>query len=204
MQTSIPPGSKGRLTGKEFPFEREGRPIRPWEIPWGRRSMGRGSRRSVASRNRHVPRRKKPKERGGEDEKHPKKSKKEERKGWKLAAVAGGLLTGLLGAVLHTVVARKKLVTRSRNIGDRLLGKPIVETEHATCRMGCRFINKQDVRKALEKGTINDKKSDLKAAPYPKIAFDDGRVRAVFSEYPKETRVVTVIDTETEHICPPC
>lgn len=166
--------------------------------------MRRGTRRHDTSRIRHVSRKKKPKDKGKEGDDGKKRNKKEERKGWKLATVVGGLLTGLVGAVVHTVVARKRLVARSRNVGERLLGKPIVETEHATCRMGCRFINKQDVRKALENGTINDKKSDFKAAPYPKVAFDDGRVRAIFSEYPKETRVVTVIDTETDHICPPC
>lgn len=173
-------------------------------VDWDDERMRRGSRRHDASRNRHVSRRKKPKDKGKDGDDGKKRNKKEERKGWKLATVVGGILTGLVGAVVHTVVARKRLVARSRNVGERLLGKPIVETEHATCRMGCRFINKQDVRKALERGTINDKKSDFKAAPYPKVAFDDGRVRAIFSEYPKETRVVTVIDTETDHICPPC
>lgn len=132
------------------------------------------------------------------------KEKKEERKGWKLLVVTGGLLSGFVGAVLQTVIARKKLVRQSRNIGKRLLEKPLVETEHASCRMSCRFINKKDVRKALEQGTINKKKSDPRAAPHPKIAFDDGRVRAVFSDHPKETRIVTVIDRETDHICPPC
>ena len=70
--------------------------------------------------------------------------------------------------------------------------------------MDCRFVSRADVTATLEKGRLNERHSTPKARPCPRWALDDGRVRAVWAECRDETKLVTVIDTVTDHPCGPC
>lgn len=79
-------------------------------------------------------------------------------------------------------------------------------SNHATCRMQCRKISKEEVKEIMRDGKINYKKSDLKNARCPRYALegitrDDQRVRIVFAQCNEKTVVVTVIDLDTEYVC---
>lgn len=88
-----------------------------------------------------------------------------------------------------------------------------VLTDHAACRMDCRFVSTKHIKHALSHGSINDRKSEPNLRPCPKYVVDDtsevrGKtpksVQVVFSACPTETRVLTVIDTKTNWPCGPC
>jgi len=79
-------------------------------------------------------------------------------------------------------------------------------TEHAKCRMKCRRISQEEVEQIMREGTINYKKSDVKAKPCPAYALEgrtkDGqRVRIVFGQCDYSTKVVTTIDLEKDWEC---
>jgi hypothetical protein len=93
-----------------------------------------------------------------------------------------------------------------RDIGfDRQAGK-LIFTRHARCRMACRHIDESEVQEILEKGTVNDRKSEPAARPDPKYALEgrthDGQqVRIVFAPTNRGMVVITVIDLETDWTC---
>lgn len=79
-------------------------------------------------------------------------------------------------------------------------------TEHARCRMQCRHISQSEVEEIMRKGDINYNKSDLNARPCPAYALegvthDNQRVRIVFGQCDLKTKVITVIDLETDWSC---
>jgi hypothetical protein len=79
-------------------------------------------------------------------------------------------------------------------------------TQHAKCRMDCRKISDAEVREIMEAGTINYRKSNVKGRPCPSYALegrtmDNQRVRIVFGQCDKTTKVITVIDLDTEWTC---
>ena len=79
-------------------------------------------------------------------------------------------------------------------------------TQHAKCRMGCRRISQAEVEEIMQAGKINYNKSNVNASPCPAYALegttrDDQRVRIVFAQCDLKTKVVTVIDLDTEWSC---
>ena len=54
------------------------------------------------------------------------------------------------------------------------------------------------------RGKLSARHSSPRATPCPRWALEDGRVRAVWAECRDETKLVTVIDTVTDHPCGPC
>jgi len=95
---------------------------------------------------------------------------------------------------------------KSFNELDTNVGKRLVYTAHAKCRMGCRYIDKSEIDFIRKEGKINYRKSDMQDKPCPTIAKEgrtkDGQmVRIVFAECDRETKVVTAIDLEENHKC---
>ena len=82
-------------------------------------------------------------------------------------------------------------------------------TKHALCRMDCRRISREDILEIMEKGIINLNKSDRRDKPCPTYALqgktrDGERLRIIFAQCDKETKVVTCynLDEEFECHCP--
>ena len=106
---------------------------------------------------------------------------------------------------------------RKRADDARLLAalrrKPLRYTDHAACRLDCRFISRDEVAQALLSGSINSGKSEPRLQPCPKYVVDaavgaKGRdkksIQVALAACPAETRVLTVIDADTSWPCPPC
>lgn len=103
---------------------------------------------------------------------------------------------------------------RDRRILDSMLRKPMHITEHGLCRMECRFVTRDHITETLQKGRINDRKSEPSQRPCPKYVVNaevtttgggGGKVvQDVFDACRNETRVVTVIDTKNNWPCGPC
>jgi len=88
---------------------------------------------------------------------------------------------------------------------NRRAGK-LIYTKHARCRMACRHIDESEVQEILERGTVNDRKSEPAARPDPKYALEgrthDGQqVRIVFAPSARGMVVTTVIDLDTDWSC---
>lgn len=91
-------------------------------------------------------------------------------------------------------------------------GKPIILTDHAKERMAQRHISIEEIRQALRKGKLNDRKSEPKEKPFPKYVVgaqvrnnhpqnNRGRIKEieiVLAAHKDETIVVTVIDKDTD------
>jgi hypothetical protein len=102
---------------------------------------------------------------------------------------------------------------RDRRILNSMLQNPLYITEHGLCRMDCRFVTRDHIRGTLERGRINDRKSEPTQRPCPKYVVDgevsnsgvgEKLVQGVFAACRHETRVVTVIDKTTNWPCGPC
>ena len=95
-------------------------------------------------------------------------------------------------------------VNRNRGFDRRI--SYIEYTEHAKCRMQCRHISQAEVEEIMQDGTVNYKKSDLNDRPCPTYALegvthDNQRVRIVYAQCDLKTKVVTVIDLNTDWSC---
>jgi len=95
-------------------------------------------------------------------------------------------------------------VNRNRGFDRRI--SYIEYTEHAKCRMECRHISREEVEEIMKDGNINCNKSDVDARPCPAYALegitkDDQRVRIVFGQCDEKTKVITVIDLNTDWTC---
>ena len=120
----------------------------------------------------------------------------------------GGLFLVMVGFVSFAAKREKD----TREAGDtslraRLRRRPIEFSEHASCRMDCRFVSKQEVEDTLEFGKVSRQHSMPNGRPRdtcPQWALEHGRLRAVWAECADATRLVTVIDTVTDHPCAPC
>lgn len=129
---------------------------------------------------------------------------------------AGGFLLAAVASVATlawTLVANARQAKKSDRILQSMRRKPLHITEHAACRMDCRFVTKKEILQSLFSGRVNMRKSDPGEAPCPKYVVDaeiktaQGRrkaVQSVFSACPTETRLVTTIDTSTNWPCGPC
>ena len=115
-----------------------------------------------------------------------------------------GLFASLLGAMTALAVREtKKTSQKSDDVRRRLLSRPRAYSKHAACRMDCRKVTDEDAENTLHRGALSDRHSTPSARPCPRWALEDGRVRAVWAECRDETRLVTVIDTVTDHPCGP-
>ncbi|NII29519.1 DUF4258 domain-containing protein [Pseudoflavitalea sp. X16] len=82
----------------------------------------------------------------------------------------------------------------------------MIYTKHARCRMACRHIDESEVQEILEKGIVNERKSEPAGRPDPKYALEgrthDGQqVRIVFAPTSRGMVVITVIDLDTNWSC---
>ncbi len=88
----------------------------------------------------------------------------------------------------------------------RLKGQELILTKHAKCRMSCRKVSDDEIMEVLDEGSINYSKSDTHDKPCPTYAVEDRSedgqlLRIVFAACNHETKVVTVIDLETDYAC---
>jgi hypothetical protein len=94
----------------------------------------------------------------------------------------------------------------NRNRGFDRRTSFIVYTQHARCRMDCRHIDESEVGDIMKNGSVNYRKSETDATPCPTYALegvthDSQRVRIVFAQCDQSSKVVTVIDLDTEWEC---
>jgi len=155
-------------------------------------------------------------ERAGKQKKLNKKKKKgggegkPRRSSWGLLGLLTSLAAGAVAVLGFQGQANKRKREEEAPLLTRMLMKPLEYTEHGACRMDCRFISKSEVLETLTSGRINNRKSMPNLLPCPKYVVDarvgeQGKnVQGVFSACPSVTRVVTVIDKDTNHPCPPC
>ena len=120
----------------------------------------------------------------------------------------------LVIVVLVLFVIGKKCIGHSSSdapkdteaIRSALIQHTLSYTKHATCRMECRDITKEEVEHVLETGILNSVKSEEHEGNCPTYAFEgksiDGQsLRIIFGHCPKTTKVITCIDLGVEHDC---
>lgn len=129
---------------------------------------------------------------------------------------AGGFLLAAVASVATlawALVGNARQAKKSEKVLQSMRKKPLHITEHAACRMDCRFVTRKEVLQSLFSGRVNTRKSNPEEMPCPKYVVDaevqtaQGRrktVQSVFSACPTETRLVTTIDTSTNWPCGPC
>jgi hypothetical protein len=82
----------------------------------------------------------------------------------------------------------------------------LIYTKHALCRMQCRGIDKEEIREIMEKGIINFNRSNRRDRPCPTFALQGRtssgeKLRVIFAQCPKDTKVVTCYNLEEEFEC---
>lgn len=149
---------------------------------------------------------------GGDAPPRGRRAKKAQRSvlGFVLGAAA---CLGLWGWSLLVAVNKRK---RDGRVLASMRRRALGYTDHARCRMDCRFVSEAQVEETLRRGRINGRKSDPAQRPCPKYVVDadvaaeggaPGRAKSlqtVFSACRNETTVITVIDTGTDWPCGPC
>lgn len=125
---------------------------------------------------------------------------------------------GLFGAVASfaavwaIAVFRMQADSKQKRLSDNLLlktllSRPMIYTDHAICRMKCRFITEDDVDESLNSGKINSRKSVPGLLPCPKYVVDAKvgdslkNIETVFAACPTDTKVITVIDQDRDWEC---
>lgn len=93
-----------------------------------------------------------------------------------------------------------------KQILQELASHKLYFTQHAKCRMDCRHIDESEIKDIMQRGHINERKSDPQDAPCPTYALEgntkDGQeVRIVLGACDNETKVITVIDLGKDHVC---
>lgn len=96
-------------------------------------------------------------------------------------------------------------------LNQKLLNNPLIFTKHALCRMECRQITADEVRKVMYSGLLNNRKSDPYEQPCPTFALEGEtgkyqKVLVVFAYCSDVTKVITaypvgVQDPATCAIC---
>lgn len=79
-------------------------------------------------------------------------------------------------------------------------------TKHASCRMDCRHISREDIEEIMEKGVINYNKSKKYDRPCPTFAVqgttDEGEhLRVIFAQCRNETKIVTCYNLDEDFTC---
>jgi hypothetical protein len=96
--------------------------------------------------------------------------------------------------------------SENRNRGFDRRTEFIEYTNHAKCRMDCRHITDKEVKEVMQNGAINYRKSNTDGRPCPTYALEgrtdeNQRLRIVFAQCDLKSKVVTVIDLDTEWEC---
>ena len=120
---------------------------------------------------------------------------------WGVGAIFLGML-GFAGFIAKRENDARN--TRDNTLRARMQRHPIEFSEHASCRMDCRHVSKEEVEETLNVGKESQRYSTPGARPCPRWALENGRVRAVWAECRDYTKLVTVIDTVTDHPCGTC
>lgn len=126
---------------------------------------------------------------------------------WGLLGAVGSFAAVWVFTVWKLRDESKQKQLSDRPILNRMLLSPMTYTDHAVCRMKCRFVTEREVTESLQKGKINSRKSEPRSRPCPKYVVDASvgrqkkRIETVFSACPGDTRVVTVIDRDTDWAC---
>ena len=174
-----------------FITAREALAMAPPRIPGGGRGRGRGGYKGRM---------------GKKFKKNPDGSNKPKRTKTGLGVWGvGAIFAAMLGLVGFT--AKRENDAREAadsSLRGRLRRRPIEFSEHASCRMDCRFVSREEVEATLDVGRESKRHSTPGARPCPRWALQDGRVRAIWAECRDATKLVTVIDTVTDHPCGPC
>ena len=138
-----------------------------------------------------------------------KKSKKSSRSPVGFLVLAATTAVAWTLTILQGIRREKK----STQILSSMRKRKLTITEHAACRMDCRFVSKGDVMQSLFRGRVNVRKSNPKEKPCPKYVVDaeirkpNGdykTIQTVFSACDDETKLITAIDTKTNWPCGPC
>ncbi len=87
----------------------------------------------------------------------------------------------------------------------RLRNKPMRYTRHGECRMECRHISSDEVREILNHGTVAHDRTrrDGRCTTYAVegTTSEDQRVRIVYGDCERETRLITAIDLGEDWDC---
>lgn len=88
----------------------------------------------------------------------------------------------------------------NRNAGN------LIFTRHAKCRMKCRDITEDEVKEILQKGIMNNMKSDLSNERGPTYALEgysheNQHLRIIFAPKKDELVVVSCVDLDKEWHC---
>ena len=117
---------------------------------------------------------------------------------------AGYTLLAIVIALVFFVIARWQEPVR-KEVFDRDPEK-LIYTKHALCRMDCRQISRDDINEIMEKGIINLNKSNRRDRPCPTYALqgetrDGEKIRVVFAQCDRETKVVTCYNLQEDFEC---
>mmetsp|Transcript_13850 Transcript_13850/g.41820 ORF Transcript_13850/g.41820 Transcript_13850/m.41820 type:complete len:161 (+) Transcript_13850:419-901(+) len=117
-------------------------------------------------------------------------------------ALVGAAAAACAAVLLNGARARKEQDRRDSRLLERARRVPFITTEHAACRKDCRHISSEEVDEVLQKGRINNRKSDLDMMPCRKLVVggtvgpDKKNVECVLSACPQNTTLITVIDLD--------
>lgn len=126
---------------------------------------------------------------------------------WGLLGAVGSFAAVFIFTIWKSHEDGKTKRLSDTRILNTLMFKPMVYTDHAICRMKCRFVTEEDIQESLKSGKVNARKSDTRLRPCAKFVVDakvgQGRrnIETVFSACPANTKVVTVIDQDTNWEC---
>lgn len=87
-------------------------------------------------------------------------------------------------------------------------GHPVLLTQHAKCRMGCRQIEEAEIGEVIAQNNINLRKSTPEPTDgkCPTFAYegktkDNQQVRVIVADCDREAKIVTVIDLKNDFTC---
>jgi len=96
-----------------------------------------------------------------------------------------------------------------KNFSDKDLsyqGQSVKLTKHGRCRMDCRQLDAFEIQEVINRGKVNERKSDPNSKPCPTVAFEgktsDGQTaRVVVGTCEGNYKIVTVIDLKNDWKC---
>lgn len=154
------------------------------------------------------------------DPNHNKTPKRRKGSFWGLVGVATAFVSAWGYSLYLAAQNTKRRHQKDAIILRAMWRKPLYITEHAKCRQDCRHISTPDILNILSNTStsrINYIKSEPTLRPCAKYTVDGTvgvntttnnkggkNIQAVFSACPTQTRLITVIDTDTDWPCGPC
>jgi hypothetical protein len=117
----------------------------------------------------------------------------------------------LLGIILFRYLSidpasKNKNKDQRLSLFEEMQSKTIIYTDHAVCRMQCRYISEEEINQAMLHGKVNESKSEPNDQPCSTYAIEtetnDGQnIRVIFANCEDVVKVVTAIDLKQEHTC---